>query len=73
MMSRLAPEHGVDCLYPHTNFPTWLGTAVYATPPGRLMVSWGLWKTWMGVGHSGSVSPGAAAQMMVRLRAWGTP
>lgn len=41
--------------------------------PGRLMVSCGEWKTCMGVGQLGSFSPGAAAQMMVRLRDWGTP
>jgi hypothetical protein len=37
------------------------------------MVSWGERKTWTGVGHSGSFSPGAAAQMKVRLRDWDTP
>ena len=49
------------------------GTAVYCTPPGRLIVSCGDLNTWRTCGHSGSLSPGAAAQMNVRLRDCETP
>jgi hypothetical protein len=37
------------------------------------MVSCGDLNTWRGAGQSGSASPGAAAQMNVRLRDWDTP
>ena len=48
-------------------------TARYEMPPGRLMQSCGDAKTVRGCGHAGSVSPGAAAQMKVRLRDCDTP
>jgi hypothetical protein len=43
------------------------------TLPGSLMVSCGEWNTCWGEGQSGSASPGAAAQIKVRLRDWLTP
>ena len=43
------------------------------TPPGKLMVSCGERKMCSSCGQSGSRSPGAAAQMKVRLRDWLTP
>jgi hypothetical protein len=65
MVSRTVTARNRACL---PSFTAW-----YVTPPGRLMQSCGDLNTVSGRGQSGSVSPGAAAQMNVRLRDCDTP